>query len=207
MQINYYGRFVKPRFNFNIVILPKIFQNKIFQNKVFQNKVFQNKILQNSVIEERGSLMPLTFGFFLISLLIIFILVDFSSVMLRQRVLIQENELALMRSSHQLSRSRYYLFGLDQNLSNSEFKVPINCSDAKSAYLDEVDLINSNKYSSDSTGNNFLGNIEVIQFQCDGYKVVGEVSATYVLPLQANALGMTSFTVRASGSATNQYNR
>lgn len=156
---------------------------------------------------ERGSLLPLTFGFFIIILLLIFVLVDFSSVMMRQRVLIQENEFALMKASHQLSQSRYFLFGLKGNFSNNEFRVPIDCSGARSAYFSEINLVNIDKYAENSRIESESGSIEIIRFDCDGYKVYGEVAAKYVLPLQATALGISAFMVRANGSATNQYNR
>ena len=156
---------------------------------------------------ERGSLLPLTFGFFIIALILIFVLVNFSSVMMRQRILIQENEFALMEASHQLNKTRYYLFGLDQNLVNSEFRVPIDCADARSAYLREIALVNIDKYAMRSVTDKEVGVIEVVSFACDGNKVNGEVAATYVLPLQAETLGLSAFTVRANGSATNQYNR
>lgn len=161
----------------------------------------------SSIRGERGSLLPLTFGFFLITLLLIFILVDFSSVMMRQRVLIQENEFALMKASHQISNLNYYLFGLKSNFAENEFRVPINCSSARTAYLSEIELINNEKYSTDLVFSEKLGAIEINSFECDGYKVTAGVSATYVLPLQAPTLGITTFKVSANGSATNQYNR
>ena len=161
----------------------------------------------SSLRGERGSLLPLTFGFFFITLLLIFVLVNFSSVMMRQRTLIQENEFALMEARHQLSKTRYYLFGLDRNLLNSEFRVPIDCANARSAYFTEIELINIDKYATRSVIDKKLGVIEVVSFACDGNKVNGEIAATYVLPLQAATLGLSAFTVRANGSATNQYNR
>ena len=72
--------------------------------------------------EENGSLAPLIIGLFLIVSLTSISIIDFSSVILKQRILDQNNERALQRAAHEIDLGQYYLHGLDQYAASKDRK-------------------------------------------------------------------------------------
>ena len=89
--------------------------------------------------EENGSLAPLIIGLFLIVSLTSISIIDFSSVILKQRILDQNNERALQRAAHEIDLGQYYIHGLDQysaskGVGNREYRIPIDCKKAYQTY-------------------------------------------------------------------------
>ena len=106
--------------------------------------------------EENGSLAPLIIGLFLIVSLTSMSIIDSSSVVLKQRILDQNNERALQRAAHEIDLGQYYMHGLDQyaaskGVGNREYRIPIDCKKAYQTYWEELfSSINTKEFESNS---------------------------------------------------------
>jgi hypothetical protein len=90
---------------------------------------------------DRGSLSLLTFGLFLILLVLAFETINISASFLVKRELLHVGESAIQRATHSLALDRYYQsnFILDSIASGVErLRVPIDCEQARSTFYSEI---------------------------------------------------------------------
>ena len=161
--------------------------------------------------EENGSLAPLVIGLFLIVSLTSISVVDFSSVILKQRILDQNNERALQRAAHEIDLGQYYTHGLDQysvskGAEKSEYRIPIDCKKAYQTYWEELfSSINSKEFESSSevisTQIQYRNGWRIESFNCDGNTISARVFQHTPLPFQLPIFGIYEATIQASASA------
>jgi hypothetical protein len=128
--------------------------------------------------ESKGSLIPLSFGFFLISLTLIFISINIGSAYSTKRELINVGESAIQRSAHEIDKIAYYL---EVNRFTFEKRIPIDCNQAKSVFMKSI----SNSTVSGKE-------IKVINFDCNIFEVKAEISITGKLPIDIPFQGMSN---------------
>ena len=161
--------------------------------------------------EENGSLAPLIIGLFLIVSLTSISIIDFSSVILKQRILDQNNERALQRAAHEIDLGQYYMHGLDQyaaskGVGNREYRIPIDCKKAYQTYWEELfSSINTKEFESNSevssTHNQYQNGWRIETFSCDGNTVSARVFQHTPLPFQLPIFGIYEAAIHASASA------
>ena len=160
---------------------------------------------------EDGSLAPLVIGLFLIASLTSIVLVDYSSVILKQRLLDQNNERALQRAAHEIDLGHYYTHGLDKftitgHQSSSEFRVPIDCKKAFRIYWEELFSSITIKdigqgLNDGETQSQSQDGWRIESFTCDGDSVYASVSQHTPLPFQLPTLRIYEATIHAKASA------
>jgi hypothetical protein len=119
---------------------------------------------------DRGSLIPLSFGFFLISMTLIFISINISSAYAVKKQLTNVAEAAINKSVHEINLPAYYA---QLNRFSSVKKVPLDCSSAIRTFsqlIDQSPLHNKR--------------IHVDQINCTLYSISAEVSVMAKLPIQ-----------------------
>jgi len=93
------------------------------------------------LVDETGSLVILIFTFFLLLLILIFGIMNVSDAFLAKRELIGIGEVAISKAAHQISLDRYYSGNIlmDQSgADGSNFRIPIDCGGAWTAFESEV---------------------------------------------------------------------
>ena len=163
------------------------------------------------IFNEEGSLAPLVIGLFIIASVVSLSIVDYSYVILKQRVLDQINERAIQRAAHEIDFARYYTHGLDeytfnQNRSESQYRVPIDCVKARNTYQEE--FVNSMQ-SSSITKNSQEKSLQIHHndwwliesFTCDGNSIYARVTEFVQLPFQLPILGIYNSKIHARAGA------
>lgn len=128
--------------------------------------------------QSKGSLIPLSFGFFLISLTLIFISINIGSAYSTKRELINVGESAIQRSAHEIDKIAYYL---ELNRLTFKKRVPIDCRQAKSVFMNSI----SNSTVSGKE-------IKVVNFDCNIFEVKAEISIAGKLPIDIPFQGMSN---------------
>jgi hypothetical protein len=145
-------------------------------------------------MRSKGSLIPLSFGFFLISLTLIFISINIGSAYAAKRELTNIGESAIQRSAHEIDKIAYYF---ELNRFTAQKRVPINCNQARDVFFN---LISSSNISGKQ--------IYINSFQCNIFEVKAEISITGRLPIDIPFQGMNipkSIEITASVGANSPY--
>jgi hypothetical protein len=119
--------------------------------------------------KSRGSLIPLSFGFFLIAMSLSFISINISAAYAAKKELTNIGEAAINSSAHSINLLFYYS---EINRFDSKKRVPLNCQEASSKFYALV----SQSRVSDKV-------IKVDSFNCDLYEVSAQISITAQLPI------------------------
>ena len=119
--------------------------------------------------KSRGSLIPLSFGFFLIAMTLSFISINISAAYAAKKELINIGEAAINSSAHSINLLFYYS---EINRFDSKKRVPLNCQEASSKFYT---LISQSRVSDKV--------IKVDSFNCDLYEVSAQISITAQLPI------------------------
>jgi hypothetical protein len=119
--------------------------------------------------------MPLSFGFFIISLSLLFISVNINAAYATKKDLINLGEGAIQRAAHEIDMTAYYL---ELNQFSINKKVPINCRSARTKF---TEIISNAKVSNQEV------NIE--EFKCSLFDVSAKISVSGVMPLKIPLLG------------------
>ena len=91
--------------------------------------------------DESGSLVILTFSFFLLLLISSLAVIDVSDSFLAKRQLVEIGEVAITRAAHSISLSRYYSGNILMDTSGADgnqFRIPIDCEAAQLAFQNEI---------------------------------------------------------------------
>ena len=119
--------------------------------------------------KSRGSLIPLSFGFFLIAMTLSFISINISAAYAAKKELTNIGEAAINSSAHSINLLFYYS---EINRFDSKKRVPLNCQKASSKFYA---LISQSRVSNKV--------IKVDSFNCDLYEVSAQISITAQLPI------------------------
>jgi hypothetical protein len=119
--------------------------------------------------KSRGSLIPLSFGFFLIAMTLSFISINISAAYAAKKELTNIGEAAINSSAHSINLLFYYG---EINRFDSMKRVPLNCQEASSKFYT---LISQSRVSDKV--------INVDSFNCDLYEVSAQISITAQLPI------------------------
>jgi hypothetical protein len=119
--------------------------------------------------KSRGSLIPLSFGFFLIAMTLSFISINISAAYAAKKELTNIGEAAINSSAHSINLLFYYS---EINRFDSKKRVPLNCQEASSKFYA---LISQSRVSDKV--------INVDSFNCDLYEVSAQISITAQLPI------------------------
>jgi len=120
--------------------------------------------------KSRGSLIPLSFGFFLLAMTLTFISINIASAYSVKKQLTNLAEAAINISAHSINIVAYYA---EVNRFNREKRVPLDCLSAQEKFYQ---LINQARLHSRQ--------IKVDNFECGVYEVSAQVSIEGKMPLQ-----------------------
>ena len=141
-----------------------------------------------------GSLIPLSFGFFIISLTLLFLSVNINAAYATKKDLINLGEGAIQRAAHEMDVIAYYL---ELNRFTFNKRVPINCPSARSKF---IELISNAQVSGKA--------INVEEFTCSLFEISAKISVSGVMPLGIPLLGSVNdeqITIPASVGANSPY--
>lgn len=120
--------------------------------------------------QSRGSLIPLSFGFFLLAMSLSFISINIASAYAVKKELTNIAEGAINKSAQSINTLAYYA---QLNRFGSTKRVPVDCFLANIKFYE---LINQIQLSGKS--------IQVDSFKCDLYELSAQVSITGDMPIQ-----------------------
>jgi hypothetical protein len=139
------------------------------------------------LIDDRGSISLVIMSLFLITVVTIAILTDILSIYLAKRSLTQATEAAAQRGVRNLDMSAYYRgeYNVAKSLSaligygESDPGIPIDCDKGK---IDASRVLLDWSAAGKTVMRSNLGDINLENFSCDGYKISLTASATASLP-------------------------
>lgn len=129
--------------------------------------------------KDRGSLIPLSLGFFIIAMTLTFISINISAAYAVKKQLINVAEAAINKSAHSISLPAYYA---QLNRFSDRKRVPLDCSAALSTFSR---LIGQSLVSGK--------NIRIEDFDCDLYAISAEVSILAKFPIQIPFFSLDQF--------------
>lgn len=144
--------------------------------------------------KSKGSLIPLSFGFFIISLSLLFISVNVNAIYASKKELINLGEAAIQRASHEIDITAYYL---ELNRFSSIKKIPINCFAAKSKFHD---LINKSQIHGHD--------VYVEDFNCSVFEISAKIAISGHMPIRIpmlNSINDEEIVITASVGANSPY--
>ena len=143
--------------------------------------------------KSRGSLIPLSFGFFLIAICLAFISINISTAYALKKELSNIGEAAINKAAHSINLFAYYG---DINRYQSNKRVPLDCQAASSSFNNLIQSI-------DLSGKK----ITVERFNCDFYELSAQISITGRLPIQIpffNLDNLDNLTIRTTIGASSK---
>ncbi len=140
---------------------------------------------------DEGSLSVLIMGLFLITIALLLLMSDVSSIALSKRTLTQATEAAALRAVQSLDKAAYYQ-------GTSAVGVPLDCSMARIRVLEELDLW----MSKDEMHRPELSEIRLTDFYCEGNTVDLRTSARVALPFRLPQSTLESVDISASAGAS-----
>lgn len=117
-----------------------------------------------------GSLMPLSFGFFIIALSLLFISININAAYATKKDLTNLGEAAIQRAAHELDKIAYYL---ELNRFSLDKKIPIDCSAASSKFRDLISVAQVSGHT-----------INIDEFNCSIFEISARISVSGDLPLK-----------------------
>ena len=118
----------------------------------------------------RGSLMPLSFGFFIIALTLLFISININAAYSTKKDLTNLGEAAIQRAAHEIDKIAYYL---ELNRFSFDKKIPINCPAAASKFRDLISMAQVSGHS-----------INIDEFNCSIFEISARISVSGDLPIE-----------------------
>ena len=119
--------------------------------------------------KSRGSLIPLSFGFFLIAMTLSFISINISAAYAAKKELTNIGEAAMNSAAHSINLLFYYG---ETNRFDSKKRVPLDCQEAGSKFYS---LIKGAQVSGKV--------INIEHFNCNLYEVTAQISIIAQLPI------------------------
>lgn len=129
--------------------------------------------------KSRGSLIPLSLGFFLISMCLLFVSINISSAYSVKKELTNIGEAAINKAAQSINLPAYYA---QLNQFSSSKKVPLDCRQASSTFSD---LIRSSPLYGKA--------IEIENFQCNLFELAAIISVNAQFPLEIPFFDLAQF--------------
>ena len=143
--------------------------------------------------KSRGSLIPLSFGFFLIAISLAFISINISTAYALKKELTNIGEAAINKASHSINLFAYYG---EINRYQSNKRVPLDCQAASSSFSNLIQSIDLSDKK-----------ITVERFTCDLYELSAQISVTGIMPIQIpffNLDNLNNLTIRTNIGASSK---
>jgi len=166
-------------------------------------KRLAKKFTRSLLLEERGSISVLIIGLFVLTVGLMMVMTDISSLVLSRKALTRQTEFLVQQGAKEIDLGAYYqgtgnlatyvaekLF-IDQKDSG----IPLNCEQSRAAIL-EV---------SRSIENERLRNFELLSMECQSGLLAVETQAEAVIPFRLPFLDSMNFTIK--GFAANSPER
>ena len=120
--------------------------------------------------KSRGSLIPLSFGFFLLAMTLTFISINVASAYSVKKQLTNLAEGAINKSAQSINSLAYYA---EINRFNREKRVPLDCFAAQAKFYQLINQLRLHEKQ-----------IKVDNFKCELYEVSAQVSIEGNMPIQ-----------------------
>lgn len=141
-----------------------------------------------------GSLIPLSFGFFIISLSLLFISINVNAVYASKKELINLGEAAIQRASHEIDTLAYYL---ELNRFSFNKKIPINCGAAESKFKELISKTQINGHD-----------VYIEDFNCSLFEISAKIAIYGEMPVHIpilNSLNNEKIVITALVGANSPY--
>jgi hypothetical protein len=143
--------------------------------------------------KSRGSLIPLSFGFFLIAICLAFISINLSTAYALKKELSNIGEAAINKAAQSINLFAYY-GEINRYLSNK--RVPLDCQEANNSFSNLI-------HSLDLSGKK----ITIERFNCDLYELSAQISVAGRMPIQIpffNLANLDNLTIRTTIGASSK---
>jgi len=143
--------------------------------------------------QSRGSLIPLSFGFFLIAISLAFISINILTAYTLKKELTNIGETAINKAAHSINLFAYYG---EINRYQSNKRVPLDCQVANISFSNSLRAV-------DLSGKK----ITVERFNCDLYELSAQISVTGKMPIQIPFLtldNLDNLTIRTTIGASSR---
>jgi len=143
--------------------------------------------------KSRGSLIPLSFGFFLIAICLAFISINVSTAYALKKELSNIGEAAINKAAQSINLFAYYG---EINRYQSNKRVPLDCQAASSTFSNLIQSI-------DLSGKK----ISIDRFNCDLYEISAQISVAGRMPIQIpffNLDNLDNLTIRTTIGASSK---
>jgi hypothetical protein len=143
--------------------------------------------------KSRGSLIPLSFGFFLIAICLTFISINVSTAYALKKELSNIGEAAINKAAQSINLFAYYG---EINRYQSNKRVPLDCQAASSSFSNLIQSI-------DLSGKK----ISIDRFNCDLYEISAQISVAGRMPIQIpffNLDNLDNLTIRTTIGASSK---
>jgi len=143
--------------------------------------------------KSRGSLIPLSFGFFLIAICLAFISINLSSAYALKKELSNIGEAAINKAAQSINLLAYYG---EINRYQSNKRVPLDCQAASNSFSNLIQAL-------DLSGKE----ITIERFNCDLYEISAQISVAGRMPIQIpffNLANLDNLTIRTTIGASSK---
>jgi hypothetical protein len=145
--------------------------------------------------DDRGSISLLILGLFMLVLITLIVLTDISSIYIAKRALTQATEAAAQRGVRNLDLEKYYAreYNVNRFAANlflngeKDPGIPIDCEKGRS---DSIGTLRDWSSLGGAISRKNLSQIQVLDFQCDGYEIGILSSARVTLPFILPFIGV-----------------
>ena len=139
-------------------------------SEIKSNKFTIYKIIKLTQSKSAGSLIPLSFGFFLITLSLLFMSININAAYATKKELINIGEGAIQKSAQELDYIAYYL---ELNRFNFRKSVPINCISARNKFYNLISQVQISRHD-----------IHIQNFDCNLFSISAEISVSGQYPIK-----------------------
>ena len=143
--------------------------------------------------KSRGSLIPLSFGFFLIAICLAFISINLSTAYALKKELSNIGEAAINKAAQSINLFAYYG---EINRYQSNKRVPLDCQAASNSFSNLIQSL-------DLSGKK----ITIERFNCDLYELSAQISVAGRMPIQIpffNLDNLDNLTIRTTIGASSK---
>ena len=143
--------------------------------------------------KSRGSLIPLSFGFFLIAICLAFISINLSTAYALKKELSNIGEAAINKAAQSINLFAYYG---EINRFQSNKRVPLDCQEASNSFSNLIQAL-------DLSGKK----ITIERFNCDLYEISAQISVAGRMPMQIpffNLANLDNLTIRTTIGASSK---
>ena len=157
-------------------------------------KTWRLKFSKDALCDERGSLSVLIIGLFLLTVALLMVMTDISSLVLSRKALTQQTEFLAQQGAKEIDLESYYQgrggllpYLAEKTLFNqTDPGIPLDCAKSTSAVQSAAANISHERFR----------NFELIAYQCKGDMTYIETKAEAVLPYTLSFLHLDNPEIR-----------